>query len=292
MSSITHSAHAFARSMLAALLLSLPAGAPGLARAGAPADGMLRVAGGDYQPFYKGKTGARTIPVGAFLLDRAPVSRREFLDFVTTHSRWRRSQVTPLFAERGYLSDWTGDLAPAGSPETPVTRVSWFAASAYCECQGKRLPTQAEWEWASERGAVAGFTGLHRHAPVPDPSPQQARRKLSSAGFGAYRPIRLASFEHAPRPAHERDGLRFAMGRGERRGLAFGDVWEWTSDFNTLLLADPSPDETSSSLFCGDGFRATDAKDYGGFLRFSLRSSLKANYALRNLGFRCAKDLP
>src|SRR5205814_3919432 len=103
----------------------------------------------------------------------------------------------------------------------------------------------------------------------------------------------LTSLERTPRASQRRGDLHFAMGRARAGGLVFGDVWEWTSDFNTLLLADPSPDgDDSSSLFCGDGFRATDAKDYGGFLRFSFRSSLKASYALKNLGFRCAKDLP
>jgi len=224
--STSHSTHAFARAM-AGLLLSLAALAPATARAASPA-AMLRVPAGDYRPFYKGRSGARRrIPVASFQLDREPVSERDFLAFVTAHPDWRRSQVKRLFAEPSYLADWTTDLAPPRVTGAPVTRVSWFAARAYCECEGERLPTQAEWEWAAERR------------------------------------------------------------------LVMGDVWEWTSDFNTLLLADPSPvGESSSSLFCGDGFRATDAKDYGGFLRFSFRSSLKASYALKNLGFRCAKDLP
>jgi len=275
-SSNSHSTHALARFAAGLLLLTLSAGAPAVARAMEPAPAMVRIAGGDYQPFYKGKVVGRTIPVASFLLDRTPVSEQEFLRFVTANARWRRSQVRRLFAERSYLEDWSADLAPPAVPGAPVTRVSWFAASAYCECQGKRLPTQAEWEWAAEKEAPAKSSASA--APVGTPV------------------VRLASLEQPRRAARERSELRFAMGRTRAlpgSGIAFGDVWEWTSDFNTLLLADPSPDdENSSSLFCGDGFRATDAKDYGGFLRFSFRSSLKANYALKNLGFRCAKDLP
>jgi formylglycine-generating enzyme required for sulfatase activity len=255
------------------LLLALPAASPTTARAVTPSVAMLRVPAGDYRPFYKGKSRGRTIPVASFLLDREPVSERDFLAFVTANPRWRRSQVTRLYAESSYLSHWTADLDPAGAPGAPVTRVSWFAASAYCECEGKRLPTQAEWEWAAERGDASGMAG------VPE--------------LTATDGVRLASLERASRVSPPRGDLHFAMGRARAGGLVFGDVWEWTSDFNTLLLADPSPDdENSSSLFCGDGFRATDAKDYGGFLRFSFRSSLKASYALKNLGFRCAKDLP
>jgi len=282
-SSTSHSTHAFARSVAGALLLTLAVGAPATAFALPAGSDMLRVPGGDYRPFYKGKTGARTIPVGSFLLDREPVSEREFQRFVTEHPRWRRSHVTRLFAEDGYLSDWNGDLQPSGRPDAPVTRVSWFAATAYCECQGKRLPAQAEWEWAAEQSG-----GIDRGAPAPGTHAGATSMRAPSMRGSA---IRLASAGPVPRSG---TNLRFAMGRSNGEGLVMGDVWEWTSDFNTLLLADPSPDAatSSTSLFCGDGFRATDAKDYGGFLRFSFRSSLKANYALKNLGFRCAKDLP
>jgi len=262
----SHSTRVVSRFAAVLLLLAVTAGTPAPARAGDSRSGMLEIRGGAYRPFYKGKSGGRTIPVDSFLLDREPVTQTEFLGFVTRNPRWRRSLVTPLFAEPGYLGDWSSDLKPAGRASAPVTRVSWFAASAYCECEGKRLPTQAEWEWAAERTRASA-------AAVP-----------ASV-------IRLAAFEPSTPATKDSGRLSFATGRSGS-GLAFGDVWEWTSDFNTLLLADPSPDESSaSSLFCGDGFRATDAKDYGGFLRFSFRSSLKANYALRNLGFRCAKDL-
>ena len=67
-------------------------------------------------------------------------------------------------------------------------------------------------------------------------------------------------------------------------------LWEWTADFNSLPLADSDPAESVASLFCGAGARATDARDYAAFLRYSFRSSLKAAFALKNLGFRCAES--
>jgi formylglycine-generating enzyme required for sulfatase activity len=70
----------------------------------------------------------------------------------------------------------------------------------------------------------------------------------------------------------------------------FGSVWEWIEDFDGALVSSRSSDAADSNLFCGAGVRAADASDYGGFLRFSFRSSLKAAYALKNLGFRCARD--
>jgi formylglycine-generating enzyme len=45
-------------------------------------------------------------------------------------------------------------------------------------------------------------------------------------------------------------------------------------------------------LFCASGsFGASDKEDYAAFMRFAFRGSLKANYTVGNLGFRCAKNL-
>jgi formylglycine-generating enzyme required for sulfatase activity len=45
------------------------------------------------------------------------------------------------------------------------------------------------------------------------------------------------------------------------------------------------------NLFCAAGaVGATDLMNYAAFMRYAFRGSIKANYAMRNLGFRCAKD--
>jgi formylglycine-generating enzyme len=67
-------------------------------------------------------------------------------------------------------------------------------------------------------------------------------------------------------------------------------LWEWTQDFNSLPV--DGGDGAGASLFCGAGARAKDPRDYTAFLRYAFRSSLKADYALKNLGFRCAKGAP
>jgi formylglycine-generating enzyme required for sulfatase activity len=204
---------------------------------------MVSIGAGNYLPFYKATTTSKTISVHGFLLDAAPVSRDQYLDFVLHSEAWARSRVPALFAEPTYLADWPGDYdsgPTAGS--LPITHVSWFAARAYCAFHRKRLPTLAEWEMTS--------------------ATQSGRRllELSGANVGADANIREA-------------------------------LHEWIADFNSTLVSGRSLDQPSD-LFCGAGARANDASDYAAFSRYAFRSSLRANFALRRLGFRCARDAP
>jgi len=109
---------------------------------------MAAIPAGSYRPILV--TGAKSIPVAAFRIDRAPVTNADFLRFVQAHREWSREQIAPIYAEPGYLGHWqSADVlggAPRAAPDRPVVQVSWFAARAYCVANGKRLPTEAEWE--------------------------------------------------------------------------------------------------------------------------------------------------
>lgn len=110
---------------------------------------MVPVPGGVYpRPLEKG---GKLRTVQPYQLDVRQTTNAEFLDFVTAHPEWRRSQVNRLFADKGYLAHWSGDteLGPGAPPEAPVVRVSWHAARAFLKSIGKRLPTVDEWEFAA-----------------------------------------------------------------------------------------------------------------------------------------------
>ena len=110
---------------------------------------MVVVPGGVYTPFVRVKATDGSADKGrrveAFRLDVKPVSNAEFLDFVTAHPEWRKSQIKALFADVRYLRRWPSDLAlpDAEAQSEPVTNVSWFGAEAYCKARGLRLPTTA-----------------------------------------------------------------------------------------------------------------------------------------------------
>lgn len=240
---------------------------------------VLTVSGGEmaaipeakYRPLFRGEKDPKEITLAAFEMDRDPVTNGEFLEFVRANPKWQRSHVKRLFADDRYLSQWAGDLdLGTARAAQPVTYVSWFAAKAYAASLGKRLPTTSEWELA----AGAGFTLVDG---AKDPEFQSA----------------VALWYATPSPAVLPD---VGAGRPNYFGLRdlHGLVWEWTSDFNSALMTDDARGGTGPDrqLFCGAGsLGSSEPTNYPGFMRFGLRSSLKANYTVHNLGFRCAKDL-
>ena len=72
-----------------------------------------------------------------------------------------------------------------------------------------------------------------------------------------------------------------------------GLIWEWTEDFNSAFVTGESRGDSAleKSMFCGSGaVGSTNPSDYAAFMRFGFRSSLKGNYTVGNLGFRCVKE--
>ena len=237
----------------------------------APA-GMACVPAGVYRPLIRSDSDAKEVPVKMFALDIHPVTNAEFLEFVRANPRWRRSQVKRLFADESYLKHWSGDLDLGDSTTTnaPVTWVSWFAAKAFTAWAGKRLPTTAEWELV----AAASPTR-------PDGQNDADFKKQLAAWHASPSPKRLPPV---------------GTGRANYFGVhdLHGLVWEWVADFNTAMVTGDARGDTGleRQLFCGSGSQgAKDVTDYAAFMRFGFRSSLKADYAIHNLGFRCAKDL-
>ncbi len=254
---------------LFAIALLMSATAVGLAQ-GMPR-GMVRIPDGVFRPLFTATNDLKEVPVKAFYLDVLPVTVGDYLEFVRANPRWQRSKVKRLFADESYLKNWAGDVEPGTNAplNVPVTHVSWFAAKAYADWKGKRLPTVAEWEYA----ASAGFS---RADGENDP----AFKAKVLEWYGSPNPPQLP-------PVGGRTNF---FGVQNLHGL----VWEWTADFNTAMVSGDARNDSvvDRQLFCGGGSQgAKDTGNFPAFMRYGFRSSLKADYCVHNLGFRCAKDL-
>lgn len=221
---------------------------------------LVAIPAGSWRPFFPGKDEPEAYEVAPFRLEAHAVTNRQYLAFVKANPAWRRSQVPSLFADAQYLGHWVDDLTfPPGADEAPVTNVSWFAARAYAAWIGRRLPSIAEWELAAAgSGPRANEEILAWYA---NPSP--------------------------PLPENIGTGMPNDYGANDLHGL----IWEWVDNFNDALITGESRADSGleRDLYCGSGsVGSADPGDYASFMRYAFRSSLKANFSVKNLGFRCA----
>jgi len=191
--------------------------------------------------------GGHQVTLGAYYIDSREVTIGDFTNFV----RATGYRMPPQPA------DWEGDL------NRPVTRVTWADAVAYAAWVGKRLPTEAQWEFAA-RGTLAG--ALYPWGDSISPA-------LANYGLPG----------GMPQPA----GSYPATGRG-LFDIA-GNVWEWCQDWYTSQLTGPvvNPQGPSSGTYrCVRGGSYASAPFY---LQNAIRSYYAPGVSYRDLGFRCAQ---
>ncbi len=217
-------------------------------------------------------TEAATTPVmiPAYAMRSEPVTNAQYLAFVTAHPDWRRDRVPLVFAEKRYLSQWSAPdrLGADALPGQPVTQVSWFAAQAFCATEQARLPTWIEWERAASASAT-----------VADARGDPAWRQHLLDWYARPSNNALPAVGGAPNLFGVRD--------------LHSLVWEWTDDFNALMVTSDSRDQGDPDRlkFCGEGaLSLRDRDNYALLMRIAMLSSLKAADTTVNLGFRCVRD--
>jgi formylglycine-generating enzyme len=239
--------------------------------------GMIEVPGGDfirgrsydwpdmrfkwYPNPAKDDTPIGPVVIPTFHMDEAEVTNGKYAEFV------KLTGHRPPF-------HWIAGKFSEGEAEQPVANVSWDDAVAYCTWQGKRLPTEAEWEKACRGGLE------QKKYPWGDGEPAEE----------------LAHYGKTEGPA--------AVCGKKRNGLGLcdmaGNVWEWVQDYySTTYYADftapedvenpRGPKEGLYRVLRGGGWYAGQSEL---FMTCSYRSWALPAERSPTMGFRCAKDAP
>ena len=111
--------------------------------------------GNDDADAYDYEQPVHTVHLDAFYMNVYEVTNAQYKAFVDANPQWQKHRIYPQFHDGTYLSHWDGNDYPPGKANHPVTYVSWYAAMAYAQWADKRLPTEAEWEYAA-RGGLNG----------------------------------------------------------------------------------------------------------------------------------------
>jgi formylglycine-generating enzyme len=256
-----------------------------------------------------GETPVHVVRLGSFSIDRTAVTNTTFSTFVeATGYRTEAEGYGWSFVFAGLLpsdfedtaavfaapwwrqvfgADWRHPEGPGSSIEGrmdhPTVHVSWNDADAYARWVDKRLPTEAEWEYAARGGLIGqAFPWGSEREPIGQHLMNVFQGQFPGENTGAD-----GFYGTAPVMTYPPN----AFGLYEMTG----NVWEWCSDwFHPGTYADAEavdprgPSQGSRRVYRGGSYLCHSSYCYR--YRVDSRSSSTPDSSAGNVGFRCARD--
>ncbi len=246
-------------------------------------DGSFIMGLTDEDPLDIQNAGRKKVTVSSFYIDRFEVTNEEYRNFLSDLSGDRSEARTPdssSWGESSSRANWETYFYGSERADFPVVAVTWKDAKEYCKWENKRLPTEAEWEYAARAGRVGG---VYPWAGFSPRNPQ-----------GKY----LANFNPG-RQGQAADGYAFTAPVGSyppnKWGLhdVAGNVAEWVQDAYTpsySALSGLNPiyrDSEEKRHVVRGGSWSSNAFQIG----VGVRNFQPKDQASARIGFRCAADI-
>jgi formylglycine-generating enzyme required for sulfatase activity len=273
--------------------------------------GQFRMGTDDAEGFPSdGEGPVRAVAVSPFLIDRCAVSNNDFGRFVAaTGYVTEAERFGWSFVFAGFLpaemrracprpdgtpwwaavtgADWRRPEGPGSDlrdrPDHPVVHVSWGDAATYAAWAGKRLPTEAEWEYAARGGRD------QRRYPWGDELTPGGRH-MANIWQGRFPVTNTAEDGYrGTAPVHAFPPNDYGL-----HNMA-GNVWEWCADWWGATHAGRDirdrvgPSSGSAKAMRGGSYLCHAS--YCNRYRVAARSSNTPDSAGGNLGFRCVRDI-
>ena len=238
-----------------------------------------------------------TVYVDAFYMDKYEVTNAQFKAFVDANPQWQKARISSDYHDGKYLFLWNGNTYPSGMGSDPVVNVSWYAAMAYAQWIGKRLPTETEWEKAARGGLN------EKKYTWGNVAPNGTQCNFADKNLSELKLNENWSDENADDGYSQIAPIGSYPPNGYGLYDMAGNVWEWCLDAYDAGFYRRSPRRNPvAGGWVGDGFakvQTHNARMFRGgawnnpasLLRVSFRNADTPTTSKTVIGFRCARDV-